>query len=153
MKRPAHGATLKQYAYAKKLLNAEGRSKKDIALSVGYSESVAKNVETNIESSEGFQNAVIALSAESNNLVMSVMAEYKARGLKNFSNTDLNGALNAIAKAWEKFNTTRAPNGSNLPVNPIKQAIIQRIQNQTINISKTDTPVSIPNKDVPDLDF
>lgn len=152
MKRSRNGSTLKQLAFARKLLNADGPNKKEIALSVGYSPSVAKNVESQIENSEGFQNAVIKLAAESNNLVLAVMAEYKARGLTTFTNKDLNGAMNAIAQGWEKFNKHRAPNGSSQPENPIKRAIFQKIENQTINYpaQKSDGPKVVENVD---LDF
>lgn len=136
MKRTRNGSSPRQYAYAMKRLTGAGRSKKDIALSVGFAPSVAKNAKNKIEQTEGYHNAVLALAQESNNLVLSVMAEYKARGLKNFSNKDLNGAMNAIGQAWEKFNKQRAPNGSGQPENPIKRAIFQKIENQTINVNK-----------------
>lgn len=148
MKRPKHGATIKQYAYAKKLLNADGRSKKDIALSVGYAPSMAMNVEAKIESTEGFQNAVIALATESNNMAMAVMAEYKARGLKDFSNKDLNGALNAIGSAWDKFNKHRAPNRSQTTEgNKLRAVIMQRVENQTINQVTHEKPRDISGEE------
>lgn len=148
MKRPKHGATLKQYAYAKKLLNAEGRSKKDIALSVGFSPSVASNVEAKIEKSEGFQNAIIALASESNNLVMGIMAEYKARGFKEFTNKDLAGALSAISKAWERFNREGDPDRDKSPTgNKLKSIVLQRIENQTVNV--TNKPVPVPSGAMP----
>jgi hypothetical protein len=154
MKRPKHGATLKQYAYATKLLNAEGRSKKDIALSVGYSPSVAMNVENKIENTEGFQNAVIALATESNNMALAVMSEYKARGLEYFSNKDLNGALNAISQAWDRFNKHRAPNKSQTPEgNKLKAVIMQRVENQTINMPKAEPSSAPAENGIPDLDF
>lgn len=146
MKRSKVGSTPKQYAYAVKRLNGDGKSKKSIALSVGFSPTVASNAKNKIENTEGYQNAVIQLAAESNNMVLAVMAEYKARGLKKFSNKDLNGALNAIGAAWEKFNKVRAPNGSLQPENPIKRAIFQKIENQniTVNNPKEDAPASGP---------
>jgi len=156
MKRPKHGATIKQYAYATKLLNGQGRSKKDIALSVGYAPSIAANVENKIENTEGFSNAVIALATESNNMVLAVMAEYKARGLKNFSNKDLNGAMNAIAQAWDKFAKHRAPNKNQTPEgNKLKAVIMNRIENQTINNNPPAVVTRETSKDggIPDLDF
>lgn len=149
MKRPKNGATIKQYAYAKKLLNADGPSKKDIALSVGYSPSVASNVMNNIEKTEGFHNAVVALAAESNNLVMGIMAEYKARGFTDFSNKDLNGALNAIGTAWDKFNKASAMEKNQDPSkNRLKAVILNRIENQTINnvaVSPQPDPATAPS--------
>lgn len=164
MKRPKHGATIKQYAYATKLLNGEGRSKKDIALSVGFSPSVAMNAANKIETTEGFQNAVIDLAGKSNNVVLAVMAEYEARGLKKFSNKDLNGALNAISQAWDRFNKARAPNKIQTPEgNRLKAVILNRIENQTINnLPATPPEVEVRDiaeeeeaeaKGIPDLDF
>lgn len=144
MKRSKNGSSPKQYAYAMNKLGGNGRSKKDIALSSGYSLTMAKNAKSKIENTEGFQNAVLALAHDSNNVAMSILAEYKARGLKNFSNKDLNGALNAIGAAWEKFNKQRAPNGSNQPLNPIKQAIFQKIENQTVNVTEAPASASRP---------
>lgn len=140
MKRPSVGSTPKQYAYAVKRLNGQGRSKKEIALTVGFSPSVASNAKNKIEKTEGYQNAVIELAAESNNIVLAILAEYKARGFKKFSNKDLNGAINAIGGAWEKFNKVRAPNGSLNDDNPLKKVFMQRIENQTINVTAKDVP-------------
>lgn len=158
MRRTRAGSTPRQYAYATKRLSGAGGSKKDIALSVGYPPSMAKNAKNKIENTEGYQNAVIKLAHESNNLVLAAMAEYKARGLKNFSNKDLNGALNAIGAAWEKFNRVRSPNGAGQPENPIKAAIM--IKNQTINMAPPEAtapasnPIHEEAKEVPpDLDF
>lgn len=145
MKRPKHGATIKQFAYAQKLMNAEGKSKKDIALSVGYSLSVANNVENTIEKTEGFANAMIALATKAQNLTLAVMAEYEARGLKDFSNKDLNGALNAIAGAFDRFAKHRAPNKNSTPEgNQLKAVIMQRVENQTINMPQEEVKKENP---------
>lgn len=159
MKRPSSGSTPKQYAYAVKRLNGQGKSKKAIALSVGFSPSVANNAHNKIEKTEGYQNAVIELAAESNNMVLAVLTEYKARGLKKFSNSDLNSALNAISGAWEKFNKVRAPNGSGDTENPLKKVFMQRIENQTINniTPREATPPAVievePTPEGPGLDL
>lgn len=110
MKRPKSGSTIKQYAYATRRLNGQGGSKKEIALMSGYTKSMAENAKYKIEETEGYQNAVIVLATESNNLLMAVMAEFKARGLQKFSNADLTKALNAISGAWDRIEKTRAPN-------------------------------------------
>lgn len=143
MKRTKGGSTPKQYAYAVKKLNGQGRSKKDMALSVGFSPSVANNVENKIENTEGFQNAVIKLAAESNNLVLAVMAEFKARGLTKFSNKDLVGAMNAISSAWERFEKHRGVGENRTPEgNKLKAVIMQRIENQTIHIPAREVDAS-----------
>lgn len=120
--------------------------KKDIALSVGYSPSIAHNVSRQIEETEGFQNAMIKLATDSNNLVMAVLAEYKARGLEDFSNKDLNGALNAIASAWDRINKQRAPDSNSDPEkNPLRKVFMQKVENQTINnITQTPVPAEEP---------
>jgi len=110
MKRSKSGSTIKQYAYATRRLNGQGKSKKEIALLSGYTPSMADNAKAKIEDTEGYQNAVIVLAAESNNLLLGVMAEFKARGLKGFSNSELTKALNAISGAWDRIEKKREPN-------------------------------------------
>jgi len=132
MKRPKNGSTVKQFAYANRLINGEGLSRKDIARSVGFSPSVARNPSQKIEKSEGFHNAMIKLATEANNMALAVMHEYKARGLKGFSNKDLNGALNAIAGAFERFNKHRAPNKEK--DNPLRKILLERVQTREVSI-------------------
>lgn len=135
MKRPIKGHTPRQFAYAVKKLKGDGKSKKAMALEVGYPPSVAAKATEKIESTEGFANAMIELASKSNNIVLAAMHEYQVRGFKNFSNKDLNGALNAISTAWEKFNKVRAPDKKNDPdFNPLKRVIMQKVENQTINV-------------------
>lgn len=96
---------MKQKAYAMRIWGAQGSSKKEIALDVGYSLASARSTVQKIESKPGFQNAIMELALKSNNLALAAMAEFNARGFKDFSNKDLVGALNAIGQAWSKFNT------------------------------------------------
>lgn len=109
MKRPQRGSTIKQYAYATRRLNGQAASKKEAALLSGFSITVAENAKHKIEETEGYQNAVIVLATESNNLLLAVLHEFKARGLSEFTNKELNGALNAISGAWDRIERTRAP--------------------------------------------
>lgn len=109
MKRPQKGSTVKQYAFATRRLSGKGNSKKEMALLSGYSIAVAENAKAKIENTEGYQNAVIVLATESNNLLLAVMAEFKARGLEDFANKDLVAALNAISGAWDRIEKVRAP--------------------------------------------
>jgi len=155
MRRTKLGSTIKQMAYAQKLFNGQGKSKKEIARSVGYSPAIANNTERKIEKSEGFYNAMAKLALESNNLVLAAMAEYKARGLKNFSNKDLNGAMNAITQAWDRINKQRAINSEKDPEkNPLRKVFMQRVENQTIinNIPK-EKQEALPIQEDIDLDF
>lgn len=135
MRRPSNGSTIKQVAYARKLFNGEGKTKKEIARSVGYSPAMANNV-VKIEESEGFHIAMMKLAHESNNLVLAALEEYKLRGLGEFSNKDLNGALNAIASAWDRISKQRAPNATHDPEkNPLRKVFMQKVENQTINVA------------------
>lgn len=156
MKRPRGGSTIKQFAYARKLFNGDGKSKKDIALSVNFATSVANNAKSKIEDTEGFHNAMQKLAVESNNLVLAAMEEYKARGLSGFSNKDLNGALNAIASAWSRIAKERSPNGEEADKgNLLRKVYIAKVENKTIN-NITPTPVvatPIEKEEEIDMDF
>jgi hypothetical protein len=156
MRRPQKGSTIKQYAYATRRLGGQGSSKKEIALLSGFSRSVAENAKNKIESTEGYQNAVIELATESNNLLMAVLAEFKARGLKDFSNKDLNSALNAISGAWDRVEKVRAPNAMKTPQgNPLRAVFTQRVETRTAVVesapaspSPTPTPVEVIDLDL-----
>lgn len=133
MKRPQKGSTIKQYAYATRKLGGQGSSKKEIALLSGFSPSVAANAKNKIESTEGYHNAVAVLAHESNNLLLEVFAQFKARGLDEFSNKDLVGALNAIASAWERIDNKRAPDRMKTPEgNPLRRVFERRVETQRV---------------------
>lgn len=155
MKRPQKGSTIKQYAYATRRLSGQGNSKKEIALLSGYTQSMAENAKAKIEDTEGYQNAVIQLATESNNLLMAVMAEFKVRGLSDFSNKDLNAALNAISGAWDRIEKTRAPNQMKTPQgNPLRAVFTERTRTVEIGLAKEaatanePTPTPVPEGDV-----
>lgn len=135
-----HGSTPKQMAYARRLWGGgDYSSKKQLALDVGYAPSVANTVGEHIEKSRGFQNAMANLASESNSLALTIMHEFKARGVQDFSNKDLIGALNAIGSAWGRFNNAlvkeRDMDGPNskLGQNRLRAVILQQVENQTIN--------------------
>lgn len=151
MKRPQRGSTIKQYAYATRKLGGQGSSKKEIALLSGFSPSVANNVKNKIESTEGYQNAVATLAIESNNLLIAVLAQFKARGLKDFSNKDLVSALNAITGAWSKIEEKRAPSQLKTPEgNRLRSIFTERTRTVTLesapagSASATETVIDIP---------
>lgn len=137
------GSTMKQMAYARGLLGAKGKTKKEIALNVGYSPAVANSVSTHIEDTKGFSNAISALAVDSNNLALAAMAEFKARGFKDFSNKDLIGALNAIGLAWSKFNQQPKERDNSQPNNRLRTVILQQIENQTVNNPSTPPVVEV----------
>jgi len=137
MKRPATGSTPKQYAYATMRLTGQGGSKKEIARKAGFSHSVAKNAKYKIEETEGYQNAVIALAAQSNNLLLGILAEFKARGMKNFSNKDLIASLNAMTSAWEKIEKKRETAKMKTPEgNSLRAVFTKRVETQTVRFEK-----------------
>ena len=133
------GSSLKQLAYAKRLLGAQGTTKKDIALDVGYSPTTANSIKSHIEDKPGFNNAMAALALESNNLALAAMHEFKARGFEDFSNKDLIGALNAIGSAWARFNVVKPSKSDNPNANKLRTVILQQVENQTIS-GTTETP-------------
>ncbi len=141
---------MKQLAYARRVWGAEGSDKKSIALDVGYSPSIANSVVSKIESRKGFQNAIAQLAADSNNMALTVMSEFKARGLKDFSNKDLVSALNAIAGAWDKFN--KGFNESLTPPedsgkNRLRTVVLQNITKQVNISSPEETATASPSKE------
>lgn len=127
------GSTMKQIAYARRIFGAEGKNKKQIALDVGYSPSVANSIAAHIENKPGFNNAMALLAADSNNLALAAMHEFKARGFADFSNKDLVGALNAIGSAWSRFNAVPKGEGGTPSTNKLRTVILQQIENQTVN--------------------
>ncbi len=140
---------MKQLAYARRVWGAEGSDKKSIALDVGYSPAVANSVVSKIESRPGFNNAIAKLAADSNNMALTVMSEFKARGLKDFSNKDLVSALNAIAGAWDKFNKgfkeslePKEDNGKNR----LRTVVLQNITKQ-VNITSPEETATASQKD------
>lgn len=141
MKRTANGSTPRQMAYARKLLNGDGRSKKDIAVSVGFSQTVAENAKAKIETSEGFHNAVQLLSFESGELVTSIMAEFKARGFKKHSIEQLNDTLALMTSVWEKFDKRLNPpeRNDNSQENGLRKVLLQKVNKQTVVVQSPDS--------------
>jgi hypothetical protein len=142
---------MRQIAYARKTWGGKASAKKQAALDVGYSMAVANSPKSKIEDKKGFNNAMARLAAESNNLALSIMHEFKSRGVKDFSNKDLVGALNAIGGAWSRFNTglkemnRPEDNGRNR----LKTIVLQQIENQTLNTGPVRDVKELPDN----LDF
>lgn len=145
MKRRQGGSTPKQWAYANRKLNGQGRTKKEMAILSGFSPAVSENVKHKIESTEGYRNALIGLAQESGDVLLALIQEYKNRGIDELSNSELNSAVNAITGAWDRIESRRNPIKSKDPEqNPLRRAILQKVENQTINMAPTNTPPSIP---------
>ena len=140
MRRGSHKTSMKQLAYARRVFNGQGVNKKQIALDCGYSHNVANSLSSHIENKPGFLNAMATLAAESNNLALEALMEFKLRGFKEFSNQEMIGALNAIGSAWSKFNPqARQGEGSN-STNRLRTIILQQIENQTVSPVIRDIP-------------
>lgn len=150
MKRSKSGHTPKQYAYATRMLNGSAKTKKEAALLSGFSPTVAANAHNKIEKTEGYHNAIIGLASESNNLVLAILHEYKARGFTKFSNKDLNSALNAIASAWDRIEKKREPNKLSTPEGNRLHAVFRR-KTETVTISSpaaAEGPIHVDAVDV-----
>ena len=115
---------MKQMAYAKRLLGGQGESKKQMALNSGYSPYVANSISSHIENKPGFNHAMSKLALDSNNLALSAMHEFKARGFKDFTNKELVGALNAIGNAWSKFNAQPKNKSENPSGNKLRTVVL-----------------------------
>ena len=144
---------MKQLAYARKLFGGEGTCKKQIALDVGYSSAVANSVSSHIENKPGFNNAMAALAIDSNNLALSAMHEFKARGFEDFSNKELTGALNAIGNDWSKFNKVPEEMKSKSETNKLRTVILNQIENQTVTTPQDVAKEQTVIHDVPDPGF
>lgn len=147
------GSTVKQRMYARRLFSGEGKTKKEIALAVGYSPWVAEAPGALIESGKGFHNAMVQLAKESNELALEVIHEFKARGFQNFSNKELVGALNAIGGAWSKFNggvlASYRDEEKKKEGNRLRQVVINQIENQTVLNGATHKPIVQEEKTAP----
>lgn len=165
MPRTAKGqSTPRQVAYARRVFGGEGVSRKQIALDVGYPPSMANVVKQKIESTVGFNAAMMKLAADSNNVALAALHEFKVRGFTEFSNKDLVAALNAIGGAWAKFNgenRRKDDDEGGGKGNKLRTIVMQHIENQTMNntvpveapkVEKSE-PVKVVDAEEVDVDF
>ena len=144
MKRPQRGSTVKQMAYATRMLGGQAVSKKEAALLSGFSMSVAENAKYKIEDTEGYKNALLMLHTRSNNLLNQLLVEFELRGFNEFSNKDLISAVNAISTAWEKIGKTRAAPAMKDPEkNPLRAIFTQRSETRTMVLEPANAPVKV----------
>ena len=154
MKIGRRSTTIKQMAYAQRILGGQGQTKGEIALNSGYSANVSRSVKSHIEDKLGFHNAMSQLAVESNNLALAAMHEFKARGFEDFSNKDLIGALNAIGNAWSKFNDIPKDKNPDQGNNKLRTIVLQQIENQTNQtIALPDTTIQVPQNPEERMDF
>lgn len=141
-------STIRQTAYAQRILGAKGKSKKEIALDVGYSPSIANSVVAHIENKPGFHNAMAKLAMKSGNIALAAMEELQSRGFKNFTNGELTNALNAIGSAWSRFNQGNIQSSkNNNEGNKLRTIILQQVENQTLQ-SGNEAPKVIESEPV-----
>lgn len=155
-------STPRQVAYARRVFNGDGVSRKQIALDVGYPPSMANLVKEKIESTVGFNAAMMKLAADSNNVALAALHEFQVRGFSEFSNKDLVAALNAIGNAWAKFNERNKPREeSESKGNKLRTIVMQHIENQTMNNTvpidqkevKKSEPIKVVDVEEVDVDF
>lgn len=127
-------SSVQQMAYAKRILGGgKGTTKQTIALDCGYSPNIARSAKSHIENTAGFNNAMVKLAVQSNNLALAAMHEFQSRGFHDFTNKELIGSLNAIGNAWSKFNApARDANPKSKAGNKLRTVILQQVENQTI---------------------
>jgi len=131
-------STLRQAAYARDSFACRSKLKTEIALNNGFELIVANSVKSKIENTIGYKNEMIKILKESDNVVLSIFAEFRERGFSDFSNKDLVAAVTAISTAWEKFNGAgkgKDDDGLKSP-NKLRTIIMQQVENQTIEVPK-----------------
>lgn len=138
MRRTKTGFTRRQYAYAKRTLGGDKDSKKDLALAVGYSPSVAHSVAQKIENTEGFDNAMALLASESGNLMMKIYHTLNKKDLSKESVPVLLNAVTTMANAWQAF-TPKEERTKESGANKLRSIVLNRIENQTINVKAKET--------------
>ena len=123
---------MKQQAYARKIVSAAHDTKKETALAVGYSQSVAHSAKQKIENTEGYSNAMRDLAMETGDVVMYAYASIKNRNLDKEDLKTVLRAVEVLANAFEKF-SPRPKDDNSLKNNRLKAVLMQRVENQTIN--------------------
>jgi hypothetical protein len=93
--------SIRQMKYAYGLMN-DNKSKREIALDSGFSESTAR-VPKSIENKAGFKLAISQLAGEMENTAMKLLFELQARDMSKMSDQDLLFSLNVMSKTWERF--------------------------------------------------
>lgn len=131
MKRGRNGYTMRQGAYANNLLGAKGRTKKDIALSVGYSPTVASKTLEKIESTEGFSNAMAKLASENGNLALQIYHTLKHKDLGKESVPVLLDAITTLANAWQVY-APRMKDDESKKGNSLRTIVLQNFGNAPI---------------------
>lgn len=150
-------STPRQVAYARRVFDGKGINKKQIALDVGYTSNAANSIVSKIENTVGFNAAMMKLAADSNNLALAAMHEFKVRGFTEFSNKDLVAALNAIGGAWAKFNARQDGLDENherlSKGNKLRTIVMNHIEQQTINqIDKDEKVIRVKEEKVIDVE-
>lgn len=123
MKRPTGGATEKQWNYARRRMAPTLESRKQSAIAVGYSLSIADKP-SKIEKSEGFNIATGELLAEAGNLALGAMHTLKGRGFDTMTNNELLKAISVMAQAFERF-TPKEPKKTDEGMNALREILLR----------------------------
>ncbi len=86
-----------------KLKPAGIESRRQLAVSVGYSQSVADKVTEKIESTEGYANAMAALASETGNVALKALNVLKNRDLSKETTAQILDAIETLGRAWDRF--------------------------------------------------
>jgi hypothetical protein len=109
---------------------------------------MANHAKEKIENTEGFHNAMHALAVDSNNLLLAVIAEFKARGLTEFTNKELVAAINAVSGAWDRIQKKNEPDRDKLPpgTNPLRAIFTERTR--TVEIEPAEKSADANNEKI-----
>lgn len=129
MKRPKNGSTTRQMAYAMRSLSPqEATSKREMALAVGYAQSVADKPGQKIESTEGYANAMALLASKSGNVALKVLHELQNRDLGKESVSTLLEAISTIGAAWERFTPQIVKDDEKIKRNSLRDIILEDVR-------------------------
>lgn len=136
MKRRKDGSTMKQYAYAVKRLSGEGKSRRQLALSVGYAESTANHPAERIESTEGYANAVIELANETGAGILGAIKRLHKEKIPTMQTDELLETVKTLTQAWSTFTAPIKQDPEKAL--PYKALLLQHVENQTIQAKPAD---------------
>lgn len=131
MKRTRNGSTPRQYAYAVKKLSGDGKSRRQIALSVGYAPSVANKAVEKVETTEGYANAVMELANETGAGILGAIKRLHKEKIPEMDAKDLLETVKVLTSAWSTF-TAPLKQDTDKAL-PYKALLLQHVEQQTIN--------------------
>lgn len=129
MKRTRNGYTPMQWAYAQHVLS--GKTKKESAILAGYKEVTANAPTRNIESTEGFANAMTELAGKAGNVALSVMHKLgEKERIDKMTTGELMEAVNVLSTAFVRF--TPKEKKDSLDGNILRDIFAKQIEKQKV---------------------